>query len=384
MKLETFQYIKDKGWSVKNFPQMDSEQTLILAFASPGMIENPDIFKELATHYPKSKIIGCSTAGEISGSSIMDDSICVAVAQFENTPLKIAIAEIQKLEDPIKTGIKAGEKIAKDLKKPDLRSILVLSNGLKVNGTELVKGLSTLGMEDVVITGGLAGDGDRFKETWILCDDKIYKNHVVAVGLYGESVHVGFSSRGGWDIFGPERFITRSKGNVLYELDGKPALELYKQYLGERAEGLPSTGLLFPLSIRKDEQDQKHLVRTILSVDEDAQSLTFAGDVPLNYLAQLMRSNFDRLIASAGEAAEDATEKMQKHNGPILAVAISCVGRRLLMGERTEEETEALIDTFPADTKQIGFYSYGELSPVVAGTCDLHNQTMTLTTIYET
>jgi hypothetical protein len=380
MKLETFQYIKDKGWSVKDFPQMDSDQTLILAFSSPGMINTSEAFTELAKHYPKSKIIGCSSAGEISGPYIIDDSICISVAQFENTPLRISIAEIQNAED----SFNAGEKIAKELKEPNLRSILVLSDGLKVNGTELVKGLNTIGMKNVVITGGLAGDGDRFKETWILCGEKIYKNHIVAVGLYGEAVQVGFSSRGGWDIFGPERYITRSKGNVLYELDGKPALALYKEYLGERAEGLPSTGLLFPLSIRKNEKDQRHLVRTILSVDEDAQSLTFAGDMPANYLAQLMRSNFDRLIASAGEAAEDVTKKMQLQNsGPVLAIAISCVGRRLLMGERTEEETEAMLETFPPNTKQIGFYSYGELSPLIAGTCDLHNQTMTLTTIYE-
>lgn len=380
MKLETFQYIKDKGWSVKNFPQMDSDQTLILVFASPNMINNTDLFRELAKYYPKSTIIGCSSAGEISGPYVMDDSICVAVAQFENTPLKISISEIQGVED----SYKAGEQIAKELKEPNLRGILVLSDGLKVNGTELVKGLNTIGMKDVVITGGLAGDGDRFKETWIICNEKIYKNHIAAVGFYGDAVQVGFSSRGGWDIFGPERYITRSKGNVLYELDGKPALALYKQYLGERAEGLPSTGLLFPLAIRKDEKDENHLVRTILSVDEASQSLTFAGDMPTNYLAQLMRSNFDRLIASAGEAAEDATQKMQKQNaGPLLAIAISCVGRRLLMGERTEEETEAMLDTFPANTKQIGFYSYGELSPLIPGTCDLHNQTMTLTTIYE-
>ena len=380
MKIETFNYTPNKGWSIKNFPNMDSEQTLILVFAAPEFIDHPAPLNELAKHYPKSKIIGCSSAGEILGPNIMDNSIAVAVAKFEKTTIQIKNIAINKAED----SFPAGENIAKQLNNEDLRSILVLSDGLLVNGSELVKGLNTIEKENVIITGGLAGDGARFKKTWVIFNGEIYTNHIVAVGLYGKSLQIGFASRGGWDIFGPERFITRSKHNILYELDGQPALTLYKEYLGDRATGLPSTGLLFPLAIRKDDLDKKHLVRTILAVDEETQSLIFAGDVPTGYRAQLMRANFDRLIASAGEAGEAASTKMQMVNpGPILAVAISCVGRRLLMGERTEEETESILATLPAGTKQLGFYSYGELSPIIAGTCDLHNQTMTLTTFYE-
>ncbi len=379
MKTETFYYTTEEGWSVKNFPALDSEQTLVLIFAAPEIINDPTPLKEIAQHYPKSKIIGCSSAGEIIGSHIMDKSIAVAVTQFEKTSLQVAKVKIDKAED----SFSAGETIAKQLNKDDLCGVLVFSDGLGVNGSELVKGLNTIGKENVIITGGLAGDGDRFKKTWITLDREIYTNHIAAVGLYGESIQIGFASRGGWDIFGPERYITRSKGNVLYELDGKPALTLYKEYLGERAEGLPSTGLLFPLAIRNHTED-KSLVRTILGVDEKAQSLIFAGDVPTGYRAQLMRANFDRLIASAGEAGEGAIRRMQiVEPGPVLAIAISCVGRRLLLGERTEEETESILETLPEGTKQLGFYSYGELSPIVAGTCDLHNQTMTLTTFYE-
>jgi hypothetical protein len=380
MKLETFYYTKDKGWSIKSFPKMDSEQTLILAFAAPEIINDLSPLQELAHHYPKSKIIGCSGAGEIAGAHIMDNSISVAVAQFEKTHFKLIKTEINRAED----SFAAGENIAKTLDKANLQSILVLSDGLNVNGTELVKGLNKIGKRNVIITGGLAGDGDRFKKTWIIFEGKIYQNHIAAVGLYGDAIQIGFSSRGGWDVFGAERYITRSKGNVLYELDGKPALTLYKQYLGERAKGLPATGLLFPLAIRKDSNDSKHLVRTILAVDEGTQSLTFAGDMPMGYLAQLMKANFDRLVVSAGEAGEDAIKKMQiQKSGPVLAIAISCVGRRLLLKERTEEETEYMLGKLPKNTKQVGFYSYGELSPYIAGTCDLHNQTMTLTTLYE-
>lgn len=385
MILETFQFnsgSKDKGWSVKQFPDLDSENTLILIFSSPDFINHQEPINELIQHYPNSKIMGCSSAGEIAGSHISDESISVAIAKFDRTPLKIISKQIGSSDE----SFKAGQEIASTLNQNDLQGIFVLSDGLKINGSELVKGLNTLNKKEVVITGGLAGDGSHFKKTWIIYNGKLSSEAIVAVGFYGNYIHLGHGSRGGWDIFGPERRITRSKSNILYELDNKPALSLYKEYLGEKASGLPATGLLYPLAIRKNESDSNKLVRTILAIDEKAGSLIFAGDMPTGYLAQLMRANFDRLIEGATEAGKTTIQQhigLQDTHAPLLLIAISCVGRRLLLGERTEEETESVLEIFPEGTKQVGFYSYGELSPYTQGTCDLHNQTMTLTSITE-
>jgi hypothetical protein len=380
MKLKTFYYSLKDGWSVEALPDLDSEQTLVMVFASPETIKDPSPLQHLAQHYPNSKIIGCSSAGEILGPHVSDHTLSVASIKFEKTQLQIVQTVVGKAED----SFAAGKQIADKLKGDDLKGIIVLSDGLLVNGSELVKGLNTLDDKRVIITGGLAGDGDRFTKTWTIFNGKIVENSIVAVGFYGDAIQIGFSSQGGWDIFGPERRITRSKNNILYELDGRPALALYKEYLGERAKELPASGLLFPLAIRHDLSDTKHLVRTILGVDEKEQSLIFAGDVPTGYLAQLMKANFDRLIASAGETSKRALNKMKiSKNEPLLAIAISCVGRRLLLGERIEEETQTTLEGLPEKTQQIGFYSYGELSPHVVGTCDLHNQTMTLTTLSE-
>ena len=207
---------------------------------------------------------------------------------------------------------------------------------------------------------------------------------VRGVGLYGDALRMGHGSMGGWDIFGPERTITRARANVLYELDGRPALDLYKSYLGELSGGLPATGLLFPLAIRTagSRPDEPSLVRTILAVDEDDQSMTFAGDMPEGARAQLMRANVDRLIEGAADAA--LMVDGGGGAGPTLVLGISCVGRRLVLGERTEEEIEATVECLPGGVQQIGFYSYGEISPHASGLCELHNQTMTLTTIHET
>jgi hypothetical protein len=108
--------------------------------------------------------------------------------------------------------------------------------------------------------------------------------------------------------------------------------------------------------------------------------MTFAGDLPQGWMAQLMRADFDALVSGAEEAAAVAGVDTA---GNGLVVAISCVGRRLVMGEAAEEEVEATLDRLPTGSTQVGFYSYGELSPFSSGPCDLHNQTMTLFAISE-
>ncbi|KTC96689.1 FIST signal transduction protein [Legionella feeleii] len=385
MKIQSFQYIQNQGWSIEKFPELDSTNTLILVFASPAFRTNTKPIQELAQAYKKSKIIGCSTAGEIFGPDIFDNSIAVAVAQFESTTLQLAKAEVKNAEE----SLRAGAQLAKSLhQNQNPKGIFVLSDGLNVNGSELIKGLNRNSANEVTITGGLAGDGADFKNTWIIYDGQIIDHCIGAVGLYGDQIHVGHGSRGGWDIFGPERRITRSKGNILYELDNQPALKLYKTYLGDRASELPAAGLLYPLAIRNPSNpDSQHIVRTILGIDETSQSLTFAGDLPQGYYAQLMRANFDRLIESADEAGEAANNILFKNNRlnqqPVLAIDISCVGRRLLLGGRAEEETETTFQSIPSGSLQIGFYSYGELSPLTVGNCELHNQTMTITTLLE-
>lgn len=379
MQVQTVQYHPSSGWSA-TFPELDSPRTLVVVFGGAGYMDEPGPVAQLCDAYPQSRIIGCSTAGEICGDQLHDDSLVVAVTLFEHSDLNLAASPVADAHASFATG----ESIARQLDSDDLRAVFVLSDGLNVNGSALAAGVNSVLDQDVVVTGGLAGDGDRFERTWVVHDGKPMTGWATAVGFYGNRVHFGHGSRGGWDIFGPERTVTRSEDNVLYELDGMPALDLYKKYLGERAEELPGSALLFPLSLRAGESDRNSFVRTILAVDEGQRSMTFAGDIPTGYRAQLMRANFDRLVDGAGCAAERGVSGTPAlESGGALVIAISCVGRRLVLGERTEDEIEATLEVAGPAADQIGFYSYGELSPLTDGTCDLHNQTMTITAITE-
>ncbi|MCG6872290.1 MAG: FIST C-terminal domain-containing protein [Gammaproteobacteria bacterium] len=379
MEIAALQYHSGRGWSQPDFPDLDSAHTLVLVFGAPEYLANQQPLRELRTHYPNACFLGCSTAGEILGQEVFDRSLSVGIARFARTRLRRAHEPIPGSADSESIGIR----LARSLAAPDLAHVLLLSDGLQVNGSALVRG-ATREIGGATLTGGLAADGTDFRATWLLDDNcEPVTGQVTALGFYGDAIQVSYGSMGGWDIFGPERVVTRSEGNVLYELDGRPALDLYRKYLGDQADGLPAKGLLFPLSLRRHRRDQEDVVRTILAVDPERNSLTFAGDVPQGWLARLMRANFERLVSGAEDAAGLA--RCKAHNGNRLVLAISCMGRRLVLGERAEEETEAVYHQLmqARDDHMLGFYSYGEIAPHALGDCKLHNQTMTITTLSE-
>jgi hypothetical protein len=378
MRIEQTRWTVTDGWQ-PDFPGKLSETAqLVLMLGSRSILKEQKRLDTIKKAYPNAHFWGCSTAGEICGPQVFDESLVLTAVHFEYTSIQVSHTRISHMGDSYQAGVS----LAKSLDKEGLVHVLVLSDGLLVNGSDLVRGLSTFLPEEVTVTGGLSGDGDHFEETIVLCGPVIDTRVIAVLGLYGDRISIGFGSLGGWDPFGPERLITKSKENILFELDGKSALDLYKQYLGEHADGLPATGLLFPLSVRIRKNDPG-VVRTILAIDEKNQSMTFAGNVPEGAYARLMKANFDRLIDGAVAAAKTSFEATGSIS-PDLAILISCVGRKMVLKQRVEEEIEGVQDILGKRTILTGFYSYGEICPFVPDSkCELHNQTMTITTLTE-
>ncbi len=379
MRLEQRRWTRQSGWEPQGLATaVPASVHWVLVFGDTALLRTQTGLADIRRAYPNAQIVGCSTAGEIYGTQISDESLVVTAVHFDHTRIMTQKVSVQQASQ----SAQAGEQLAKALSAKDLIHVLIISDGQRVNGSELVRGMTRHLPEGVAVTGGLSGDGARFQQTLVFLNDAPQEGNIVAVGFYGDRLKVGYGSLGGWDSFGPERLVTRSSGNVLYELDGKPALELYKQYLGDHACGLPATGLLFPLSIRS-EDGKREIVRTILAVDEKFQSMTFAGDVPEGTYARLMKANFDRLVDGAQGAAKTSHEAMGSVS-PDLAILISCVGRRLVLKQRTEDEIEAVRSVLGERTVLTGFYSYGEICPAAPNaSCELHNQTMTVTTFSE-
>jgi len=378
MQLETYLFTRTGRWDKALNTALNSKQTLVFLFSTAEQQLFHQAAADIAEALPDATVVGASGAGEIFQDQLHMHGVAAAVIRFERTRFRVVSREVASASASFEEGAMIGRMLAE----ADLKGIFVLSEGLNVNGSQLTKGLCGAIPEGVAVIGGLAGDDDRFEATWVAVDGAARPNHVVAVGFYGGHIGIAYGSEGGWDRLGISRLVTRSEENVLYELDGQPALEVYKRYLGEKAAGLPAAGLLFPLELDKKRDGGESTVRTILGVDEAAGSITFAGDIPEGAFVALMKANFDRLVDGAARAAESA-DLSGYDGGPLLSIAVSCVGRRLVLKQRTEDELEAVLESLPEGCRQVGFYSYGEISPLRSGGCDLHNQTMTLTLLWE-
>ena len=351
---------------------------LLLGFGSKNMLLNQSVFDSLKKKFPDSIIALSSTAGEIFMEHVTENTLSVTAIQFENTIVKSEVVNVSSF----KSSFEAGAGLIKKLPLKDLKHIFILSDGALVNGSQLINGMNSITKNEIPITGGLAGDSANFQSTLVGLDKMPENGNIIAIGFYGNSIVINYGSNGGWIGFGLEKKITKSSANELYEIDRINALELYKNYLGKYAKSLPASALLFPLSIKVKEEDEP-IVRTILSINEERRSMIFAGDVPEGAKVRFMKANLDNLAEAAGTATKKLIERAG-NNKPKLVVLISCVGRKLIFGKRIEEEISAVNDMLSEHTLITGFYSYGEISPSNRNACcELHNQTMTITSFDE-
>jgi len=377
MKIEQKQY-KNGVWQTKLSEVNSASCQLVIVFGAPELVSQPDIIDYLSNEYGNAQIVFASTAGEIINESVLDSTIISTAVEFEKTKIQSLKTNIDQHEN----SYQAGKYLAKKLPSIDLQGIFIISDGTLVDGGEFTRGLNENCKHPVPITGGLAGDAARFQKTLTGLNEMPAQGNIIAVGFYGSHLLIGHGSLGGWDEFGYEREITKSNKNILYDIDGKNALELYKNYLGDYANELPGSALLFPLSIREKNSD-KYLIRTILAVDNENQSMVFAGNIPQGSKARLMRANINKLIEASAIAAKNSIEAMGLVK-PQLTIMISCIGRKIILDSRTSEEVESAMSIIGEDVPISGFYSYGGISPFGAGLpCELHNQTMTITTFAE-
>ncbi|MFV8360441.1 FIST signal transduction protein [Flavobacterium sp. LS1P3] len=377
MKIIQASKVKNQDWNYLQ-EKIILNNPLILVFANRFLLEDEAVIESIRKEFPYEHIVFGSTSGEILSCNVYDNSISVTAIEFEKSSFVVKRDNILNYDNDAG---KLGEALYNEIPKENLKHLFVVSEGSFVNGSSLIKGLESNIDFSISITGGMCGDDARFEKTLASYKDNPKVGEVILIGFYGETLEITYSSFGGWIPFGPERIITKSEANILYEIDGQPALDLYKNYLGEKASELPQASLLYPLNVTPEDKKEP-VVRTILNINNDDQSMILAGDVPINSRVQLMMASVDGIGDGAKIAAEFAMKN--RKNKPELAVLVSCIGRKLVMNQRVEEEVEQVLETIGEKIPMTGFYSYGEMAPFNGSkSCELHNQTMTITLISE-
>ncbi|MGG5486385.1 FIST signal transduction protein [Gaetbulibacter sp. PBL-D1] len=377
MKTVQLRKQQDQGWEYLS-NDITLKQPLVLVFGNRFLLEDEGIYDELRQKFPDGHLVFGSTSGDITSQFVSDDSITVTAIEFERSTFQIKRSNVLNSDlDSFKTG----QDLVNQFDQEGLKHVFVISEGSFINGSQLTKGMNAASDNELLVTGGLCGDAARFEKTLASYNENPKQGEIIAIGFYGETFEASFAIHGGWTPFGPERVVTSSESNVLFELDGQPALDLYKKYLGEKSKELPAAALLYPLNVLSASEKQSY-VRTILNIDEETNAMVLAGDIPENSRVQLMMTNVDNIANASELAAKQAIEK--RKTKPQLALLVSCIGRKLVLDQRVEEEIEEVVSIVGDDTTICGFYSYGEIAPFnLEINCQLHNQTMTITLISE-
>ena len=364
-----WEYISEKTKLIK---------PLVLVFGNRFLLEAENLFEEIKVIFPDGEIVFGSSCADITSRTVNENSISITAIEFEKSSFVIKTNNVLNVDcDSYKTG----SDLIKQFPKEGLKYVFVVSEGSFINGSQLTKGMNNASDDNLLITGALCGDSERFEKTLASYNENPKQGEIVAIGFYSETLEVTFSIYGGWTPFGPERIVTKSEGNVMFELDNQPALNLYKKYLGEKSKELPAAALLYPLNVKSNEAKQT-IVRSILNIDEEKNAMILAGDIPEGSIVQLMMTNVDNIANASERAARQALEL--RENKPELAMLVSCIGRKLVLDQRVEEEIEEVIEVIGEGTTVTGFYSYGEIAPFHGETsCQLHNQTMTVTLLSE-
>lgn len=376
--MKVWQHVIKAGTNdISGVPDEASASTLVLVFGPTDRLSNSNLLPQIAKSFPKAKIVGCSTSSPITRDGSFDNFITVTAILFESSTLRVQHSTI----DDKNNSLSVGTAIGKALQAEDLRHIIVLSNGLKVNGSDLLRGIQQIIGNAIAISGGLASDGPRLQKTLIINGEQAEENGVVGIGLYGKNLRVSTALGCGWVPFGNHRTITRSEGNVVYEIDGTRALDVYSNYLGDEAKKLPSSGLIYPLAICTGHEEEVYLIRSIQAIDRDQGSVTFAGNVPQGCTVRLMHAQYHQLADGARQSVQQVAAT---NPSPTLAILISSFGRKVLMGRSGDLEIETAAEGFANMPVFTGFYSYGEIGRFgKSAASELLNQTIGITAISE-
>lgn len=334
-------------------------------------------------------VVGGSAAGEISSFNTFFDGVVVMAIASDQIDFFTGVGD-----GVSKDSFLAGAHAAEDVLKKGGRQpalFIMLPDGMTGNGAAIVEGVQSVLGKNFPIIGGSLGDDYRFEKTYEYYNDQVLTDSVVGVGLSGNFSY-GFGIKHGWETVGLPMKVTKAKGTLLQEVDGRPALTIYEENFGKEAselvrEPLARMAYTYPLG-QKVEGSDELLIRDPVRANEKGE-ITMASAIPEGTEIYLMIGDRDRAIQAAKDAAENAMGQLEGR-APRFVIMFNCMARNKLLGVRCSEENQSvqsiIAGSIPEGIPMAGFYTYGEQGPLLGkkGTpAYFHNETMTLLVVGE-
>jgi hypothetical protein len=323
-------------------------------------------------------LIGCTTDGELSSAGFSTGS--AVIGGIVSDQVAFEIASVRDIGgNSGKQGRTLGARFS-----DSVRYLQLFSDGITGDGSALLRGLQSALTAEMPIAGGTSGDGGKFVQSWQFLGDQILSDAAVAIGFCGDFT-LGTGVESGWSPIGLPKKVTRAEGNILYELNGESALEVYERFLGRHARNLPAVGVEYPLGLIAPDQgsdDDAMLLRATMSVDREAGAIRFAGEIPEGTMVYLTCGDRGSILDATEKAASHAVAELGAATAPAVVFFYSCMARKMLLGLRTREEFERLRSQLTPEVPILGFYSYGEFCRPKRGLPSvLHNETATISVI---
>jgi signal transduction histidine kinase len=323
--------------------QISEDSTLLIQYFD-GMlnVENSrELLEYLSTKFRNAHIIGTSTDGEIFNETVQDHSVILSFSIFESVTLASLSVSLDE------GSFTAGEELGREATRFGAQAMIVFSDAFATNGDLLMEGF-TQHSNNVILAGGMAGDNGKFQSTYVISGAKLYSKRAVAIMLKGENLRVNNGYSFHWLPIGPTFRVTHSVDNIVYTLDDRPILEVYRDYLGDSvADTLQSVGVAFPLILKQKSQ----LIGRAPLISYEDGALGFGGSIPQGAKVQFGIGNANLILESSRETFNSCLTQ-----SPESIFVYSCMARRRFLGDAIGMETIPLHTIAPTS----GFFTYGE------------------------
>jgi len=327
----------------------------------------PKLAKKLGKYsFP---IMGATTDGEIyankeDGVNEVDGHIICMLIEMNPSSMEMTFIQIDENQDAFSIGEHIGMWAKSSF---STCSIITLTSGLSFDNDAYTQGI--LSREIDYVFGGASGDGLLLEETTVFSNNMVSNHGVVALALDKSKIDILGSRAFGWKGIGKERIVTKASKNIVYEIDGQPAVDFYKNYLDITADDMPHVGIEYPLEVRL--RNGQVVYRAVLDIDEEHNSLVFAGHVEEKARVRISAPRGRNII----NEVKTSVVKVLKENPnfePELALLFPCCSRKQVLGHLTSLEIESVYNN--SKVPMIGFFAYGEIGAFPGGYC-FHNET---------